>query len=343
MAATPFLEMISRTKGEDHKEALLSKILDLFKESKWDIGERDGALVYESRLLEWVQAGTEQEKLRKVLSELLKEYAGNVRPGVYYALVLADGDYMGIVIDAQKDPEAHRELSKSLSEFAIEAPQIIEKHQGVPVYAGGDDILAYLPVHTALDCSANLAQKFKDKMKKYKALDNNQLEISPTLSTGVVIAHHLTPLSDVLELARHTEKKAKQVPGKNAIAITISKRSGVDRTIQGKWGELDIRLNLLIDLSRRDAISAGSAYELQELSRVLSQTDVPTEGIVAEALRIIRRKRESGGELPVSKQVQDAFQKWLEEDSIELDMLALEMIVAQIFANAYDMAGIPKE
>jgi CRISPR-associated protein Cmr2 len=343
MAALPFLERITLEKGKEQKDAMLDEIGMLLNRAGWNTDEKDGALVFESRLVELVPSGDEQDQLREQLGVLLDKYAGKLRPSPYYSLLLADGDNMGKTIDAQKIPSAHRKLSEALSKFALEARHIIEEKQGVAVYAGGDDILAYLPLNTVLECASQLEQTFKLRMRDFKAQDDNGQEISPTLSSGIVIAHHLTPLSDVLELARSAEKAAKQVKGKNAIAITLSKRSGADRTIKGKWGELDKRLGLLIDFSRQDAISAGTAYELQELSRVLSGTGIPPEGIVAEALRIVKRKRESGGEYRISEKVKEAFQLWLNQESINPEELARQMIVAQVFAGAYDLAGIPKE
>ena len=58
-----------------------------------------------------------------------------------------------------------------------------------------------------------------------------------TLSIGIAIYHHLEPLNDALELARNAEKIAKKVDGKNALAITLSKRGSGDRTITGSWSK----------------------------------------------------------------------------------------------------------
>src|SRR5258708_21422384 len=73
------------------------------------------------------------------------------RPGPYYALLQADGDGMGEVIDAQAvhGYERHRQLSQQLANFASGVGVIVEKkNQGALVYAGGDDVLAFLPLHT---------------------------------------------------------------------------------------------------------------------------------------------------------------------------------------------------
>ena len=337
MAAQPFLERVTREKGESQMDTMLKTIQKQLDVPGRDNQEIDGSIVFESRIADWVPIGQQQDILREQLTEVLQKYAGNLRPNPYYALLLADGDNMGKIIDAQKDPAAHRNLSRALSEFAFEAPRIISGDQGVPVYAGGDDILAYLPLHSVLGCAFKLEQTFISMMKGFIAYDENGEEIYPTLSTGIVVAHHLMPLSDVLSMARGAEKEAKGVEGKNGLAVTISKRGGVERTIQGKWKDLYARLHKLIEFTRTGAISAGTAYELQELHRFLVQTNVPVDGLVGEALRIVMRKRESGGERVISKHVRVAFHQWLVQDNISSNDLAMEMIVAQMFASVADL------
>ena len=334
LAAIPFLEKLE----DSDRQSMVAEIKQMFKDAGWEIEERDdGALLYQGRLSEWVPA-SQQEALRNGLEKILGNYAGKQRPSPYYALLAADGDNMGVVIDAQKDPKKHRELSNVLSLFALEVLQIVEKHQGVPIYSGGDDILAYCPLHTVLSCITELEEVFKDKLKSFKGYDKVGQEIFPTLSIGLVVAHHLTSLSDVLEMARNAEKEAKEVDGKNGLAVTISKRSGVERTIRGKWSDLSKRLESLIDFSQKDAISTGTAYELQQLHRDLAPTAIPVEGIVGEALRIISRKQEFGGEQKIAPEVKSVFTDWISEDRISVDELAKEMIVAQMFTSAGEVA-----
>jgi len=333
MAAIPFLERVEREKGKGKDRELLGKIRTLLEQSDWDIDEAEEELVFDSRLSDWVPAGKQQDDLRKGIADLLKEYTNEkFSPNPYYALIAADGDNMGVVIDAQQDPKAHRDLSGALSQFAADVPGIVEdeKTNGVLIYAGGDDVLAYLPLNTVLNCAAQLEKVFREKLARFTALKEGEI-ISPTLSIGIIIAHHLEPLSDVLELARSAEREAKQEKGKNGLAITLRKRGGADRTISGKWGMFDERLKELIKLYSTKAISGGTAYELQKLHRDLSGTGIPADGLAKEALRIVKRKRESGGEEDIKKEVKDAFKQWLVTDGIPLDELAKEMIIAGMF------------
>ncbi len=343
MAALPFLAMIDREKGAGGGDRLLAEIRSLLKNQGIDPkGEDDdGSLLFESRLKEWIPDDDKLKAMRKVLNEKIQEYTSVRQPDPYYALLLADGDNMGAAIDAKKDEASHRALSEALSEFAFRVGRIVEDNEGVLVYSGGDDVLAYLPLHRVLTCARQLAEDFFDKMKQgdFRTKDG----VYPTLSSGIVVAHHLDPLSDALELARQAEKEAKTVPKKNGLAITVSKRSGVDRTIADKSEALHDRLNTMIEFTRKGAISQGTAYELQELDRVLGEAHLPTEAVINEALRIVERKRESGGAKEIAQDVMNQFETWLgaKQGNIPLRRLAQELIVAGVFADALDLAEGP--
>ncbi|PIV28718.1 MAG: type III-B CRISPR-associated protein Cas10/Cmr2 [Anaerolineae bacterium CG03_land_8_20_14_0_80_58_20] len=337
MAALPFLKKL----GPERTKALMADLRALFDKPDWkdmNIGETDdGALLFESRLVEGIPSGPEQDALRKEFNQVLEKHLKTDRPDPYYALLAADGDNMGVVIDAQADAAKHRALSQAMSRFAAEVQGIVERNNGVPIYSGGDDVLAYLPLHTVLNCAAELEQAFKKHLpeKDFSAQKNGET-VSPTLSIGIVIAHHLEPLADVLELAREAEKEAKKVDPikKNGLAVTLRKRGGADRTVSGQWGILDARLETLIRVYSTKAISAGTAYELQELHRVLSKAGVPANGQAKEAVRIVKRKKKSGGEVKVKQKTLDAFEQWIAKDILPLDELSKEMIIAGMFAGA---------
>ncbi len=339
MAARPFLKHVDSIK-EQGSERLLNEIRSLFADSDIPDNETDGAVLFPSRLTELISDDDKRKEIADQLEKRLDTYAGSVRPQPYYALLVADGDNMGKAIDCLTSlPNAqkrHVELSLTLSQFAAQVKEFVEdRHQGALIYSGGDDIMAYLPLHTALDCAHELAEEFAKAMERFKTTDG----ASPTLSTGIVVAHHLEPLSDTLDLARSAEKAAKTVHGKHGLAITVSKRSGTDRTIKGNREQLKERLQKMVEWRRNGAISAGAAYELQGLDRVLGKSKLPKKAIIEETLRIIDRKRETGGGNQIGAEVRKAFEQWwIKDDKIELQELTLELIVASMFADAIDMA-----
>jgi CRISPR-associated protein Cmr2 len=340
LAAEPFLARLGEqapTKKNEIIQEIKSFLVDKKEIDRNDISE-EAALVFESRLFEYLPDKREQEEARKMLEKLLEKHFGKRRPNPYYALLIADGDNMGRLIDSKKRIEEHRVLSERLSSFAQQVPGIIKKHHGTCIYAGGEDILAYLPLHTTLACAKALESTFKDWMKDFVIKDENDGNIQPTLSGGIVIAHHLSPLSEVVDTAHRAEKEAKLQPGKNGLAIILNKRSGAERLICENWPVLIERLILLKEYFKSGDISGGAAYELQQLHLNLGGTEIPPRAIAKEAFRIVKRKKQSGGEKSVPQRVHDQFDTWLLEDGLSIQELALEMIIARDFAAAEKMA-----
>jgi len=353
VAALPLLERLT----EEHRplvEKYIAKLKELgitedALEKVWPqhpvFGPYDGHLLFEERLHEFFQ---EEEKLleaKKALRAFLNEAFDGKKPLPYYALLLADGDHMGKVIDAQETPEKHRELSRAQSRFAREAREIVKEHQGSLIYSGGDDVLALVPLHTVLACARRLAETFRLRLANFKVKDGEK-EMSPTLSVGIAVAHHLAPLSDVLELARTAEKAVKSVEGKNALAVALSKRSGVERTVKGTWGTLDRWLEWFIELHRTEAIPDGAAYELRDLASQLETSDDELKETLQkaareEAKRILRRKKARRGAERIAEDVLKELETFLHESEFsfeKLKQLADELIIAREFAAAMDLA-----
>lgn len=353
VAALPLLERLS----EEHRplvEKYIAKLKELgipadALETVWPqhpvFGPHDGHLLFEERLHEFFQ---EKEKLleaKEALRNFLNKAFDGKKPLPYYALLLADGDHMGKVIDAQETPQKHRELSRAQSRFAWEAQKIVKEHRGSLIYSGGDDVLALVPLHMVLACAQKLAETFRQRLAKFKVKDGKK-EISPTLSVGIAVAHHLAPLSDVLELARATEKAAKSVDGKNALAVALSKRSGVERTVKGAWGTLDQRLQWFIKLHQTEAIPDEAAYELRDLASQLETQDEELNSTLLEAAkkevkRILRRKEARRGTERIAEDVLRELEAFLHESEFsfeKLKQLADELIIAREFAAAMDLA-----
>ena len=224
------------------------------------IGELDGGLLFQSRLLDFMEK-EETDKPKKALNTFLNS-VGISDPNPYYALLVGDGDGMGKAINEMTTADDHRAFSQKLAEFSEAARKFVESKDGAVVYAGGDDVLALLPLNTAVSTTAALAQKFRKMM--------NGL----TFSAGIAIVHHLEPLEDVLELARRAEKEAKayqpeKADGskskKNALAIILNKRSGAPRMVVGQWGEIDQRLTQFATYYGKKELPRGLAYQLRDM------------------------------------------------------------------------------
>lgn len=337
------------------------------------IGKCEGSMLLEERFPDLVDINDDRsifKEAKKALQEFFQKVddhfpnaAPKVRPGTYYAILLADGDSMGKVIDheAEQGPEQHQQLSRKLAEFSASVRSIVESNHGSLIYAGGDDVLAFMPLHTVLQCAQELANTFYNSLKDF----HDSKDKSPTLSVGVAIVHHLQPLREALKLARDAEEKvAKHVDGKNALAIIISKRSGSDFTIRGHWIDFYKNLEKLIGFCREGAIPEGTAFELRDLSLRLADqtgsTDSATllEMIEAEAKRILQRKLSfwlSNQSQADKKQILEDTHKQIiamladfvksgrtADEAPPIEHFANILIAAQFFADTRDLAGLTK-
>lgn len=144
-------------------------------------------------------------------------------------------------------PGYHLQFSAALSNFALLcAPRVVRAYGGDVLYAGGDDVRAMLPAHHALACADDLQRVFRGLSPSLPcgihelspgflsvAKDNTGRPIplilpgpTATASVGLAIAHFMQPLQDVVRAAQAAEKRAKMLPGKHALALSLFKRSG---------------------------------------------------------------------------------------------------------------------
>jgi CRISPR-associated protein Cmr2 len=370
--ADPKITEAAEAAPEDRQLVQLERIPPNHYEPHPILGDGEGTMLFEERLADLVEVAVNPENLREASDALHDFYKFTdsqfaaqgralARPNPYYALLLADGDSMGAMIDAQANPAQHRRLSQMLGQFAGSVSAIVKKHQGALVYAGGDDVLAFVPLHTVLWCAQELATNFREVLKEFFDSHGH----SPTLSVGIVIVHHLDSLREALDLARSAERRAKQVEGKNALAITVSKRSGEDYHIAGTWGDLDKFLEQLIPLCQIDAIPNGTAYELRDLAWRLTvpKSDDHFERlqkvIMWDALRILQRKlRVPQGKLSQEQagKVESLLKERLgigelgggnltsvDNKAFMIEEFINELIVAQVLADALQLADPKKE
>jgi CRISPR-associated protein Cmr2 len=254
VAGKPYVNRIQNSGEFDRYWAFVSR----------HVGYKTCALLYDhdSRQLfdeEPEDLSPEDQETLKELAKIRKDiYDKHGRPNPpYYALLVGDGDFMGRAIGKFTAPSQNQDFSRELSRFAQVARDIVNDHQGCPIYTGGDDVMALLPLHTLLDCVQKVRQQFIQLLKEY----------SISFSAGVVIAHALEPLSEVLRMARDTEGRAKRVSGKDAIALTVCPRSGADVEIEGKWETLVPLLRDIVESYHSKKLSLGFAHELSELYR----------------------------------------------------------------------------
>ena len=138
-------------------------------------------------------------------------------PPSFYALILADGDRLGRLLGRL----GGQAVSKALADFTGRVPDIVKKQDGVTVYAGGDDVLAMLPVPNALPCAQAISDAYRNAFS-----DTDGRDVA-TLSAAVVFAQVRLPLNHVLgEAHRLLDDVAKDGNGRDSLAAAVCKPSG---------------------------------------------------------------------------------------------------------------------
>jgi CRISPR-associated protein Cmr2 len=311
------------------------------------LGRSDGGLLFESRVAD-LFVGRDPDAIqepirraREVLGRFLK-LLGVREPCPYYALLIADGDHMGQAIRSQETVEGHQALSRALDAFAREVPRIVEtNHRGELIYAGGDDVLAFVPLHRVLPCAEALAEAFGRKLKDFPTGEEGK---PPTLSVGIGICHFLDPMGGALHVARRAERQAKTL--RNALALIVDKRSGPEIQTFGTWGTVDQDLAHFVKMHVNDWVPDGAAYELRELGRLLDGASgderKSLEDLVRkEAERILRRKQpRHGDEARLSEEILTSLLAALDQRGIQV--LANRLILARTLAQAEEEAN-PRE
>lgn len=366
LAALPLLERFETLSELDQRKArqLWQDFLGCLKDHgadadasvhpKWQsalLGGHDGQLLFASRIAERFDhldhrdpplpahelAAIKKKALQAAIPLLNKVLAGlgGVEPLPYIAILQADGDRMGVAINALKDPESHRALSQRLDVFARGARTIVEDHRGQLIYSGGDDVLAFVPLHRALACARALADDFSSHLADYGSGG-----VAPTLSVGISITHFMDPMRHALDTARRAEKLAKKK--RNSLAIILDKRSGPAVELTDTWrsdtghSDIDRHLAALVELHRRDAIPDKFIQDLLDLAALRTPADPDhTDALAAiaglEFDRILDRKRAARGTAPIT----EADRHHLRQDDPSLPE---RLLIAKLLAHATDLA-----
>lgn len=319
VALEPWIEGVTSSGRGDE---LLRKVADICQQKELSISRIDPArypqysrFPFEGtplitgrlrQLSEELELEPEMDSTLKEIGRLNSELSrlGYKEPDQHIAILQADGDKMGAAISSLKHPDHHREFSRALSLFAGEAEEIVVDHQGTLVYAGGDDVLAMLPVHRVLECARALHSAF-DKV-------NNRLtesdvpwpptEGAVTLSVGVAIGHTMESLEDLRRWATEAEKHAKksrchEVEGgdRNGLAVHLRTRGGAPVCVRDTWSRplpdaLDTRLNGWCDLLIRNVLPDKVAYDIRVALRHYHGWERSGIALKADLIRLVRQK-----------------------------------------------------
>lgn len=171
--------------------------------------------------------------------DVLKKY-------VYFAVVQADGDNMGKLLKTINKEADIKSFSETCLKHAKEAANEIGKYGGMPIYAGGDDLLFLAPIENNGETVFDLCERLDDNFKNFmESLYKEEKKQIPSLSFGIAIQYYRYPLYE----ARRTACDllfgvAKQHPNKNTMAIKLQKHSGQTigvRMMVEQYGNIKLR------------------------------------------------------------------------------------------------------
>lgn len=309
----------------------------------------DGQLLYSSRIdaliREW--QGSDDaivdwaNELKSALKPLWRKYGEPYRYGV---LLRADGDRMGELLDKAKSQKEHQAITQALSAFAGGVSQIMRNHRGHCIYAGGDDVLGFVPLDKAYECANDLQQSFLQSLAEIAGQLN--VDKSPTLSVGLAICHIMTPLSVIRELASQAEKHAKGDHIENetskinerrdALGILLSIRSGNDTKLRYNWSdEKGLKVfKEFIKFYRKKEIPSRIAYDIRAIYLCTKDFAEGNKDLLqniqkAELTRVLKQARTDNGQ-EIKKAIIDELAE--RGEVIGLDKLADELIVARWFS-----------
>jgi CRISPR-associated protein Cmr2 len=202
--------------GWENKIKCIGKLID--SRERKNSASHDGNVFFPF-ILENKKLYSNQEQAKKVIRDFskLKKIAeiGEVSP--FYAVLMMDGDSLGkqmSVLDNQA------KISNALGQFTKQVETTVDLHNGFLIYAGGDDVLAILPLEDALNCAKALRDDYTNSF--------NGSGIPTTLSGAIEYVHIKTPLTKVLRDAHDLlDNIAKEKTGRDALAIRIWKAGGL--------------------------------------------------------------------------------------------------------------------
>ncbi|MGD9971039.1 MAG: type III-B CRISPR-associated protein Cas10/Cmr2 [Sulfuricurvum sp.] len=151
--------------------------------------------------------------------ESIRNHPSFKQPHSYIAIVHADGDNFGTYIKSLDSIESQQQFSRRIFEYSTRIVDVVSAHGGAAIFAGGDDLLAFLPV-------VFNNQTFFDAVKSIDELfDSYFSDTGATLSYGFSVTYHKFPLYEALEKSRNALYTSKS-KGKNAITVSAQKHSG---------------------------------------------------------------------------------------------------------------------
>jgi len=214
-------------------------------------------------------------------------------------------------------PAIHAAISEALGDFSIYgvAP-IIKKYGGRLIYAGGDDVCAFLPAQNALSAAHEIKDYYVsafhliDLERNTTPIDSNwkpqpgKLSVNLgkgeeiSISAAILICHHKESLTQMISAAQYLLKKeAKEKAGRNACAVELRKRHGGSRVFARKWDDGSWHaFENIIKLTGGDReLSHSLLYRLETLRPGIAAIIGSNENIKGNLIKFIAQQIKRSG------------------------------------------------
>lgn len=222
-------------------------------------------------------------------------------PASHLAVIVQDLDSMGRFLSGvgenaagdrlEVTPERHQAVSATLQHLAraqldaLQSPGLL----GVPVYAGGDDLLAFAPAATALRAARACHDAAPDSLGL------------PTASTAVLYFHYHAGMQSAITTAHECLDEAKRAfAKKHALAVGYLRRSGGSAFSIQPWsseGGINADRFGIFTAGTGPRLSPRLVADLERDAAELARLSAVSERLYrAELARLVRRHTEKDSE-----------------------------------------------
>lgn len=174
-------------------------------------------------------------KLNSALPALVREVGSAPRPT--YAILAMDGDSMGARL-SKLDGDGRAELSERILDFSLRVRRVVEdgEDRSRLVYAGGEDVLALLPMDRALGAAWRVRELYAGIFEEFDESHREELGDASTISAGLLFCPMTLPLRTATrEAHRLLDEDAKEDAGRDALAVGVWKGGGETLKVARKW------------------------------------------------------------------------------------------------------------
>ena len=217
----------------------------------------------------------------------------------YICIVQADGDNMGKVVTHLPENTIYQ-ISEQLMKFGKEACELITDFGGLPIYAGGDDLLFIAPVcgnqsNSIFHLISSIDHAYRNianEVSKLNIKDEQGLPIHTSMSYGLSITYYKYPLYEAWKIAGNqlfgiAKDKERHGGLKNAIAWKIQKHSG--STYEGSFskseaGLYDAFTHILYTLSK-DRLVSAVAHKIRSNENLLALLNTEDNDMLAVRIK----------------------------------------------------------